>query len=296
MSVVHKDNKTLSVPSNYPERPRGTAVLMVEPDYYDVLYEINPHMVGNIGSVDTDVAKEQWNSLRRVYESIGYTVHILKAVPELPDMVFAANQTFPFVDGHGRRRVILSKMASEHRQPEVPHFARWYEQNGFDVIYHSDPPIEFEGMGDAIWHPGRRLLYIGYGYRTKFGALQRAANCIHCDVIGLELINPHFYHLDTALSVINETTAIYVPEAFNEVGESILQTMFERLIAVPLSEAKDGFVTNGHSPNGTHFIVNKGNAVTISKLREIGIEVIEVDTAEFLKSGGSVFCMKMMLP
>ena len=72
--------------------------------------------------------------------------------------------------------------------------------------------------------------------------------------------------------------------------------MFENLIEVPLEEAKEGFVTNGHSPNGTHFIVHKGNDVTVSKLKEIGIEVMEIDTGEFLKSGGSVFCMKMMLP
>lgn len=296
MPVVHQTVDTLSGPSTFPKRQRETAVLMVEPDHYDVLYEINPHMVGNIGSVNASVAADQWNTLRSVYESLGYSVHIIDAVSNLPDMVFAANQTFPFIDENGKPRVVLSKMASEHRQPEVPHFAKWYAQHGFDVIHHTDPPIEFEGMGDAIWHPGRRLLYIGYGYRTKLGALQRAANCIQCDVIGLELINPHFYHLDTALSVIDETTALYVPDAFTPTGESILRVMFECLIAVPITEAKQGFVTNGHSPNGTHFIVHKGNSVTVSQLQNIGIQVIEVDTSEFLKSGGSVFCMKMMLP
>ena len=53
-------------------------------------------------------------------------------------------------------------------------------------------------------------------------------------------------------------------------------------------------MTNGHSPNGTHFIVHKGNDVTVSKLKEIGIEVLEM-ILQVLKSGGSVF-MKMMLP
>ena len=296
MPVVHQNTKTLSTPTIFPPRESESAVLMVDPTHYDVLYEINPHMVGNIGTVNHSVAQEQWKTLKKVYERLGYTVHTISAVPKLPDMVFAANQTFPFIDAHGNKRVILSKMASVHRQPEVPYFAEWYANQGYDVIYHTDPPVEFEGMGDAIWHPGRQLLYIGYGYRTKFGALQRAANCIQCDVVGLELINPHFYHLDTALSVIDERTALYVPEAYTKVGTSMLQKMFERLIAVPLTEAKQGFVTNGHSPNGKHFIVHKDNLVTCAKLQEIGVQIIEVDTTEYVKSGGSVFCMKMMLP
>ena len=296
MPIVHQTIDTLPHSVSFPKRESEKAVLMAKPDYYDVLYEINPHMQGNIGTVNKTIAMEQWKILKGIYEDLGLRVHILPGVPNLPDMVFAANQTFPFIDLNGKRRVILSKMASEHRQPEVAHFAQWYAEHGFDVIDHTDPPVEFEGMGDAIWHPGRRLLYIGYGFRTKLGALQRAANCIRCDVIGLELINSHFYHLDTALSVIDDKTALYVPDAFTSTGHAILQEMFEYLIEVPLLEAKTGFVTNGHSPNGTHFIVHKGNFITVSKLQEIGIEVIEIDTSQFLKSGGSVFCMKMMLP
>ena len=72
--------------------------------------------------------------------------------------------------------------------------------------------------------------------------------------------------------------------------------MFPNLIQVPLHEAKFGFVTNGHCPDKRNFIVHKGNHVTKQKLQDIGIRVWEIDTSEFMKSGGSVFCMKMMLP
>jgi len=187
-------------------------------------------------------------------------------------------------------------MASSFRTGEVPYFAKWYEKQGYHVIYQVHPPVEFEGMGDAIWHPGHKLLYIGYGFRTSQKALQRAANCIGCNVIGLQLTQPHFYHLDTALSVIDENTAIYVEEAFTPEGIQILKKMFPRLLAVPLHEAKAGFVTNGHCPDGKHFIVHHGNHTTKKSLESIGITVIELDTSEFMKSGGSVFCMKMMLP
>ena len=287
---------TLPVLSQLPRRNRERSVLLVRPTFYDVLYEINPHMKGKVGTVDKPKAMSQWKELRHTYTSLGYTVHILEGVEHLPDMVFCANQTFPFVDAQNKRNVILSKMASEYRVPEVQHLAKWYKEQDYHIIEQTYPPVEFEGMGDAIWHPHRKLLYIGYGFRTHADALQRAANCIGCDVIGLELIQPHFYHLDTALSMIDEDSALYIPEAFTQTGIAILKRMFPNLLAVPLHEAKYGFVTNGHSPDGKHFIVHKGNQQTKAILQSTGLRVLELDTGEFMKSGGSVFCMKMMLP
>ena len=296
MPNVHISVGDLPTFDTIPYRESATAVLLVRPTYFDVIYEINPHMKGNIGTVNKKLALKQWNNLKAVYEYLGFTVHIIEGVENLPDMVFCANQSFPFVNQNHELQVILSKMASEYRQGEVKHIAKWYEDNGYHLIHQTNPPVEFEGMGDAIWHPNKKILYIGYGFRTSKNALQRAANCISCDVIGLELVLPHFYHLDTALSVINEETAIFVKEAFSKDGQNLLNHMFSNLIEVPLDEAKLGFVTNGHCPDKQNFIVHKGNDVTKQKLMDIGIQVLEIDTSEFLKSGGSVFCMKMMLP
>lgn len=296
MPNVHLSVDKLPNFETIPHRKSSTAVLLVRPTFFDVIYEINPHMKGNIGNVDRKLAMEQWNTLKNTYEELGFTVHIIEGVPDLPDMVFCANQSFPFINKNGESQVVLSKMASEYRQGEVLHIGKWYENNGYHLIHQTNPPVEFEGMGDAIWHPSKKILYIGYGFRTSKNALQRAADCISCDVIGLELVLPHFYHLDTALSVINETTAIFVKEAFSKSGLEILEHMFPNLIEVPLDEAKFGFVTNGHCPDKENFIVHKGNQVTKQKLQDIGIRVCEIDTSEFMKSGGSVFCMKMMLP
>ncbi len=296
MPRVHLSAESLPLCDHIPTRKPASAVLLVQPTYFDVVYEINPHMKGNIGNVDKALALEQWNCLYKIYQQLGYNIHVIEGVPNLPDMVFCANQSFPFVDEKNQKCVILSKMASPFRSGEVEHIARWYEQHNYHLIHQVDPPVEFEGMGDAIWHPHKNILYIGYGFRTSKNALIRAANCISCDVIGLELIKPHFYHLDTALSVLNEHTALFVKEAFSEEGKEILSAMFSNLIDVPLEEAQMGFVTNGHCPDGRNFIVQKGNSITKQKLEDIGIQVWELDTSEFMKSGGSVFCMKMMLP
>ena len=279
-----------------PLRSAEKGVLMVSPEYYAVVYVINPHMEGMIGMVDRKKAQQQWRELNSVYKSIGFPVLTISGVQEFPDMVFCANQSFPFWDKDGTATVIISRMASTYRQGEEFFFDQWYQKQGYRVIRQVEPPVEFEGMGDVLWHPTRKLMYAGYGYRTHQSALQRLANCTEHPVVGLELIDPSFYHLDTALSPINMDTALYVEEAFTPQGVALLKKCFSDLIRVPLKEAKEGFVTNGHSPDQKHFIMHKGNDVTKKALEERGITVIEVDTSEFMKSGGSVFCMKMMLP
>ncbi len=49
-------------------------VLMTTPEFFDVQYVINPHMEGNVGTVDAAVAASQWDDLRRLYESLGVSV------------------------------------------------------------------------------------------------------------------------------------------------------------------------------------------------------------------------------
>ena len=277
-------------------RPQEVGVLMVDPEHYDVVYEINPHMKGMIGCVDRTKAKQQWKHVVKMYRSIGVPVVIISGAEEFPDMVFCANQSFPYLDYDNTPTVIISRMASHYRQGEEVYFDRWYQKQGYRIIRQVEPPVEFEGMGDVLWHPSRKLMYAGYGYRTHKSALQRLANCVGAPVVGFELIDPSFYHLDTALAPINEDSALYVEEAFTPQGVALLKKCFPDLIRVPLQEGKKGFVTNGHCPDQKHFIVHRGNDVAKKALEERGIVVIEVDTSEFMKSGGSVFCMKMMLP
>src|SRR6056297_878589 len=94
-------------------------VLMVSPEHFDVKYNINPHMVnaeGELNQVDTVQAQRQWTDLKSIFESIGLKVEVLPGQPNLPDMVFCANQTFPFLK-NDQPAFVLSQMHSEKRQP-----------------------------------------------------------------------------------------------------------------------------------------------------------------------------------
>ena len=284
----------LLIPAQLASRERHGSVLMVSPEHYDISYVINPFMEGQLGSVDKALAGKQWQALRETYEKLGYSVAVIEGVSGQPDMVFAANQSLAFLNASGERTVVLSRMNSIYRRGEVQHFASWYEAQGYQVITLDGGC--FEGTGDARWHPGRRLLYVGYGYRTDERGVQSLRQALDVPVMALQLVDPRFYHLDTAFAPLDEVTALFVKEAFTTEGIAILRAMFPRLVAVPLAEAIEGLSCNGHSPDGQHYLVQAGNKVTHKAVSSLGYTVLEVDTSEFIKSGGSVYCMKIMLP
>ena len=278
-----------------PALPRPGRVLMTTPAYFEVAYVINPHMEGNKGSVDQVKARRQWRALHDQYRELGLDVAEVEGVYGLADMVFCANQTLRFTRPDGTRGVVLTRMHAEQRKGEVPHYAEFFAGEDYEVHRLDDDLAgTFEGMGDALWHPGRRLLWGGYGFRTDRGVYDRLAGFLDTTVCALRLDDPDFYHLDTCLAPLDEHTALVFPGAFDEDGLALIRRYFDRVIEAPEDEARGLFACNAHCPDERHVIIQKGCTVTNRRLREAGFEPIEVDTGEFLKSGGSVFCMKLM--
>lgn len=272
--------------------PPPDSVLFVRPTFFDVVYEINPHMKGRIGSVDTGAAQKQWSDVVEAYRSLGVDVHVIEGRQGLPDMVFCANQTLPGVEPDHRRSIIRARMLADQRRKEVPHVEDFFVSQGYRV--HPAPDVPFEGMGDALWHYGRRLVWFGHGYRSGEKAAHDVATRLSVPVISLRLVESLLYHLDTCLSILDEETAMWVPSAFDEEGAALLHALIPRLIEVPLEEAASGLACNAHCPDGHHVIIQQGCSETVQRLRNHGFEVIERETGEFLKSGGSVYCMKQM--
>lgn len=278
------------------DMPPASRLVMTTPDYFSIDYVINPHMAGNIGSVDTVRARQQWDELKKAFQSCDIPVDVVEGMPGQPDMVFCANQTLPFLRKDGSKGIILSKMHAAQRAGEVKHFEAWFTNRGWDVfdkIYHGD--TDFEGMGDALWHRGKRLLWGGQGFRTDISAYETISEGLDVPVIALRLDDPEFYHLDTCLCILEEDTALIYPPAFDEDGLALIRRFFPRVIEAPESEARELFACNAHSPDGRNVVIQRGCTQTNRALRDHGFEVIEVDTNEYLKSGGSVFCMKLMI-
>jgi N-dimethylarginine dimethylaminohydrolase len=293
--IDHADALDLSLPQLAP-RPPEVRVLMADPAFFDVEYVINPHMEGHVGTIDRVAARAQWGQVRNAYRRIGYPVEVIKAAAGLPDLVFTANQSFPGQLPNGRWVALMSNMYAPQRRREVDLVRDWYARRGALTLDLPSPGLPFEGMGDAAWVPGRRAVVGGHGFRTDRQAYDHISAIFDVPVLALRLVDDRFYHLDTCLQLIDDATALYVPTAFDDAGRALLAKAFPRLVAVPEHEALGGLACNGHCPNGRHFIVHQGATATLELVAGLGLVPIEVDTGEFLKSGGSVYCMKLMIP
>jgi N-dimethylarginine dimethylaminohydrolase len=288
-------------PSTAPKMALPSRVLMVPPTHFHIENAINVHMLdasGRTHTLDKVLAANQWANLRRTYESLELEVLVADAAPGLPDMVFTANQVLPFLDPEGKRSAIRSNMFDPTRRKEVGPYSAFLEKHGYETICLDGNPdtLFFEGMGDVLWVPGRQFLLAGYGHRTSRPALDQIAKITDTEIAAFELRSPEFYHLDTCLSILNEHTALATRKGFTEIGWKMLKALFPHLIEIPDHEAAPPyFAGNAHCPDGRHVLLQRGSRQTVKALTNAGFTPIEVDTSEFIKSGGSVFCMKMML-
>ncbi|MGW6007030.1 dimethylarginine dimethylaminohydrolase family protein [Oerskovia enterophila] len=165
--------------------------LMCRPTYFTVSYEINPWM-DRARPVDTALAVSQWERLRDVYLDLGHQVDLIEPEPGLPDMVYAANGA-TVVDG----LVYSALFRHPERAPEGPAYLKWFADRGY--VTHSADHVN-EGEGDLL--VAGDVVLAGTGFRTEVSAHQEAADLWGREVLTLELVDPRFYHLDTALVVL----------------------------------------------------------------------------------------------
>jgi N-dimethylarginine dimethylaminohydrolase len=275
----------------------ATRVLLCPPDYFDVIDQKNPYMSAN-STIDREKAKRQWEGLKSALERAGCEVETIDPVPELEDMVFAANQVFVGCHQRAGRFIVPSSMVYASRQREVSFYVDWFLQRGYKVI-----DIGFaggdhlEGHGDLLWHPGCTRVYAGYGFRSTRGGVEKfrdAMSKLEIPVVPLRLIDPFCYHLDTCLCPLNDEAVLIFPGAYDPESLAVLRGFWKRVYELTADEAHK-FVGNGIVCNG-HYLAPYLTPHLESILAEERLTPIVLDTSEFEKSGGSLFCMKTFLP
>ncbi|MER5394123.1 dimethylargininase [Saccharopolyspora sp. NPDC002686] len=260
--------------------------LMCPPKYFTVEYSINPWMDPGT-PVDADRAMIQWDELKRTYERLGHTVDVIEPQPGLPDMVFAANSG-TVIDG----RVLGARFRAPQRAAEAEHFRRWFTSRGYrDLVM---PSRINEAEGDFAWTG--RVLLAGSGFRTDPEAHAEAQEVLGVPVVSLRLVDPRYYHLDTALFVLQrgeDARIAYYPEAFSDGSRRVLERMFpDAVIANAADAACLGL--NGVS-DGKHVVLPTEATELAAQLAARGYEPILVDISELRKSGGGPKCCTLEL-
>jgi N-dimethylarginine dimethylaminohydrolase len=259
-------------------RPR--TFLMCPPTHFTVEYAINAWMDTDT-PVDTARAVEQWSALRETYLSLGHTVRVLDPVAGLPDMVFAANGAFS-VDG----TVYGARFAYPQRGAEAAAHAGWYAENDWPAVV--APEYVNEGEGDFCYVPGPGLILAGYGFRTDPRAHAEAQDVLGRPVVGLKLVDPRFYHLDTALFVLDDHTVCYFPAAFSRGSRRVLRRLFPDAVIADEADAL-AFGLNAVS-DGRHVVLPAQATGLALQLADRGYVPVPVDLSELLKGGGSAKC------
>ncbi|MEU3556587.1 dimethylargininase [Streptomyces fragilis] len=256
-------------------RPRR--FLMCEPRHFDVSYAINPWMHPD-EEVDVRRAHRQWESLVASFRAHGHVVETLPPAPGLPDMVFAANAAL-VLGG----RALGSVFHAPQRRGESDYYELWLKDAGIPV---RRARSVCEGEGDLVPVGGRVLA--GTGFRTTPEAHREAEELFGVPVVGLRLVNPFFYHLDTALFALDDENVAYYPDAFAPESRQLLERLFPHAVIATLGDAL-AFGLNSVS-DGRHVFVAPGAISLGEELERLGYVPVPVDLSEFRKAGGGIKC------
>jgi len=252
--------------------------LMCRPEYFAVTYAINPWMRPET-PVDRDRALRQWDVLRRTHLELGHRVDLLEPVPGLPDMVYTANGA-TVVDGV----VLGARFRHPERAAEAAVHRAWFRSAGFACVV--EPEFVNEGEGDLL--AVGEVVLAGTGFRTDPRAHAEAARVLGRPMITLELVDPRYYHLDTALTILDDDTIAWLPEAFALASQAVLRERFPDAVLVDPADAAV-FGLNAVS-DGRHVVLPAQATRLAGALAERGFTPVPVDLSELLKGGGGPKC------
>jgi N-dimethylarginine dimethylaminohydrolase len=261
--------------------------LMCPPDHFDVVYEINPWMMGQ-KPVDKALAMSQWEHLRkRISERA--IVELMASQPGLPDMVFTAN-----AGAVAPRCVVTSRFVPRERQPEEAHFKTWFRERGLPVM-ELDDCVGFEGAGDCLADSRGQWYWAAYGFRTQREAHPCLAACFGSEVVSLRLVDERFYHLDTCLSPLRGGYLMYFPGAFDSGSLKAIHARVPARYRIEIDEDDAcRFACNAVNIE-ERIILNAASARVQVQLEQLGFVVEQVDLSEFIKAGGSAKCLVLQL-
>jgi len=268
-----------------PERNR---ILMCAPDHFGVDYVINPWMENHVGKAKRALARTQWANLRRRLEAMAHLAFV-RPQPGLPDMVFTANAGM-VIGG----TVVVSRFRSSERRPEERLFRDWFERQGFAVAPWPQD-IAFEGAGDALLDRASPLIWCGHGWRSSEAAPKLLERIFSRRAVGLRLVDPRFYHLDTCFCPLPGGWLMYYPAAFDTASQGVIASLApkERRIEVGERDALS-FACNAVEAMG-HVFMNDASPALQARLRGAGFTPILTPLSEFFKAGGAAKCLTLKL-
>lgn len=232
-------------------------------------------------AIDLGKARAQHEGYRAALRAAGAEVRVLPALDHLPDAVFLED-TAVVVD----EVAVLGSLGAESRAAEPEEVLTALE---------SHRPVRRLGRAGATLEGGDvlrigRTVYIGRSRRTNVAGIQALRSLL--DPFGYRIsIVPveGCLHLKTACTAAGEGVVIFNPSWVD--GHPFERTGLE---AVPVASSEP-WAANVLRVGDT-LLVPAGNRATARRLREMGLDPVEIDIGEFQKAEAGLTCLSLLIP
>lgn len=270
-------------------------------DYFADTYEINPYYTQN--KINVNKAMAEHKLILDCFKEANIELIKVKPPKNCQDGVYTANWAL-IKDG----TAVMSRLP-EARKAEENYARKILEQQGIKTVLVPGDHL-FSGQGDSLRCD--KYLLGGCGYRSDPEAQQFAADTLGLELIqlhakpqlnpdGSEHINPvtnhadsFWYDIDLAVSVIDDHTIAYCPDALDDQSNQKLQSLNLDTILVDYEECTKGFANNLVS-TGKHVIMSNKAPKLQSALEKRGLICLTPDVTELKKGGGYIRCVSLWL-
>ena len=238
-------------------------------------------------------AAHEWAALHRKLGELGAMIELVPAVSGLPDLVFTANAAVVL-----DRQVLLARFRHPERQREEAHFEAAFRslqaRGRIDGVRKLPEGLVLEGAGDCVFDATRKLFWMGYGPRSD--ARQRPVeDMFGQDVTALELADPRFYHMDTALSPLPGGEVMYLPRPSPRPAGGEIRDRVAAPQRIELGIEDGSRLAANAVCLGRTLIMSGCSDRLRAELDERGYGVVTTPLPSFLRSGGSAFCLTLRL-
>jgi N-dimethylarginine dimethylaminohydrolase len=271
---------------------------MCPPKHFAVTYAINPWMDptewARHAHALAAASRNEWESLHRTLSDLRAAIELVSPVRGLPDLVFTANSAIVL-----DRTALLARFRYPQRQGEEAHyeaaFHALHARGLLDAVRKLPPGVVLEGAGDCVWDQARNLFWMGYGPRSDAAARHAVEDVFGVEAVALELANPRFYHIDTALCPLPRGEVICFPAAFTTAARAAIRSRVALADRIEIGIRDAGQFAANAVCLGDALIMSGCGERLRAELQERGYRVLTTPLASFQRSGGAAFCLTLRL-
>ena len=229
--------------------------------------------------MDYELCKKQHEALQKAYRDNGVEVELMEPKEGLVYEVFARDFGICLKEGY-----VLGHFKEPCRQGETPEYEKKLAELDVPCIARCTSGC-FEG-GDFCFLDENTLLH-GVIDRTDmagFNSVKEQLDSLGYDVIPVPVARKYL-HIDVCINIIAKNTVIICPDILPEGVVARFERRGFNMIKITPEEVMQ------YSAN----IQSLGNTKVNQIMRDLGLEVIEVDISEIVKGGGGIHCMTFPL-